>query len=134
MTPEQTQLAKSLVALGLKNERFFRWMPGMAYVLRGGAALWGNLRVRDDPEQIAGLRKADSEAAWPRLADPATAGCLEYILNEIAEVEQWEGKTHCHVADDGNYRKDFFMRTSGDCIGEVRAKAIKAIAKAEGVE
>ena len=103
----------------------FEWRDGM---------LDGDSGLRFGFEFNQHRAAQDSVPLYPDITDPATAGCLEYILNEIAEVEQWEGKTHCHVADDGNYRKDFFMRTSGDCIGEVRAKAIKAIAKAEGVE
>lgn len=154
MTEEQSQLAKDLVALGQKDERYFRWMPGMQLRARNypteGVVFSihenGHLGVVTTASPRGVHPKLDVAVPHsdlrPDLTDPATAGCLEYILNELCEakgleveyrrraVRIWYERPACPA-----FVECVEMVTSlGACLGEAHAKAIIAIAEYEGAE
>jgi len=86
MNAETTELARELVALG---EPWFRWMPGMCVIVNGdddGAII---TFVMGQDKEMHVVSHAD-DCIWvnksrciPDLEDPATAGCLQHILDGL---------------------------------------------------
>lgn len=144
MNSEQTNLSKTLVKLGQSDEKYFRWMPGMAdwygMIFIGYSTGFTDYYL----ERQGGPDVYD----YPDLTDPATAGCLWEILGNLVQSINREGgdisidisgyppsvalELHSEVFEPeyawepmGFYNMEF---------GEAIARAIIEIAKAEGVK
>lgn len=127
MNDEQKTLARQLVALGQKDEKYFRDFPeemmwfyegeGESIISKYAEVLWEGPR-------------------WPDFRSPATAGCLWEILCELSGdnwIDRHNRNRSTRLPLSEVYR-DGILYTSGECPGEAIARAIVAIAKAEGVE